>query len=484
MTGLVAILRARLRTLRGGSGAVGDAAWGDESDALVLALGVAARSDDGLLAPQVEAAAAPLLAAYREAMTRLEPAAETAARASGPVPRVVLHGARPRPADRRELDVRRRARDRAPVPGRPAERPSGARWRWSGIRTAAAMSGVACAVVLMAGATAAAPPATPLYELRVAWEELVLPSAPGARLDAEVVRLDRRLAEAEAATTAGDPHAEAAALDVYVQIGRDALEIAPVGSAERTRLLQRLAAQVQVLERLRERPGAGPDVAGALQAATMLELHLRREAGSGGSTGASPGMPAGGGAGAAGSASRMGGAVASGAPTGTPGGSAGGRRPGPGGAAAPATGTPGISGTAGPVETPGSRVSPVVGTSPSASPSQGAGGGRGSPTTSPTTSPTGPRQTQPPRQVPAPTASPQPGGNPAPTASPQSGGNPAPTASPQPGGTTGGRVPAAVSTPGAGSSSPDGTGSPDGTDSPGPGGGGGTIGGAGGGAGG
>ncbi len=114
--------------------------------------------------------------------------------------------------------------------------------------------------------------------MRIAWEQLLLPGAPGARLSAEIVRLDRRVAEAEAAHVAGDVVAEAGAANAYVSIARGALSIGPGDRQVVARLVERLAAEVTLLERLHALPGATSELGAALRAATMLEKHLRVEA--------------------------------------------------------------------------------------------------------------------------------------------------------------------------------------------------------------
>jgi len=75
------------------------------------------------------------------------------------------------------------------------------------------------ALGLMTGSTglvgAYSGPAEPFYGLRLAAEELLLPSTGDARVRAEVARLDSRLTEARVAAQDGDPGATTAALNAY-----------------------------------------------------------------------------------------------------------------------------------------------------------------------------------------------------------------------------------------------------------------------------
>ena len=77
---------------------------------------------------------------------------------------------------------------------------------------------LALTMVLAVGLAAAADgPGQPFYAVRLAIEQLSLPSAanPGARLQAEMAQLDTRLAEVRQATQAGNEGALDAALAAY-----------------------------------------------------------------------------------------------------------------------------------------------------------------------------------------------------------------------------------------------------------------------------
>jgi hypothetical protein len=72
------------------------------------------------------------------------------------------------------------------------------------------------------GSVAAAQPGGPLYGARIWAETLNLPSNANERAQAELQRLEERLAEAAAATASGDTNAANAALDAYGAIVTEA----------------------------------------------------------------------------------------------------------------------------------------------------------------------------------------------------------------------------------------------------------------------
>jgi hypothetical protein len=74
------------------------------------------------------------------------------------------------------------------------------------------------------GSVAAAQAGGPLYGVRIWTETLTLPSEADARAQAELQRLEDRLAEAAAATAAGDQNAANAALEAYAAIVNEATE--------------------------------------------------------------------------------------------------------------------------------------------------------------------------------------------------------------------------------------------------------------------
>jgi hypothetical protein len=74
------------------------------------------------------------------------------------------------------------------------------------------------------GSVAASQAGGPLYGIRIWAESLTLPSEADARAQAELQRLQDRLAEAAAATAAGDTNAANAALEAYAAIVSEATE--------------------------------------------------------------------------------------------------------------------------------------------------------------------------------------------------------------------------------------------------------------------
>jgi hypothetical protein len=72
------------------------------------------------------------------------------------------------------------------------------------------------------GSAAAAQPGGPLYPVRIWSETLTLPVEADARAQAELKRLEDRLAEAAAATATGDTNAANAALEAYAAIVNEA----------------------------------------------------------------------------------------------------------------------------------------------------------------------------------------------------------------------------------------------------------------------
>jgi hypothetical protein len=74
------------------------------------------------------------------------------------------------------------------------------------------------------GSAAAAQAGGPLYPVRIWSETLTLPAEADARAQAELKRLEDRLAEAAAATAAGDTNAANAALEAYAAIVNEATE--------------------------------------------------------------------------------------------------------------------------------------------------------------------------------------------------------------------------------------------------------------------
>ena len=85
-------------------------------------------------------------------------------------------------------------------------------------RVAGSLLAAALTLGLAAGSVAAAQPGGPLYGARLMVETVMLPASGNARAEAQVDRLDERVAEIGAAVAAGDSSAAAAALDAYSAI--------------------------------------------------------------------------------------------------------------------------------------------------------------------------------------------------------------------------------------------------------------------------
>jgi hypothetical protein len=96
------------------------------------------------------------------------------------------------------------------------------RSRWRRPLTALLAAGLTLAVGV--GSVAASQAGGPLYGVRIWAETLTLPSEADARAQAELQRLQDRLAEAAAATAAGDTNAANAALEAYAAIVNEATD--------------------------------------------------------------------------------------------------------------------------------------------------------------------------------------------------------------------------------------------------------------------
>jgi hypothetical protein len=94
-----------------------------------------------------------------------------------------------------------------------AERSRAATSAWR--RPAAALVAASLAVAMVAGTVYATKPGRPLYDARI-WVEMAnLPADVVARAEAEISRLDARLAEAQQASTEGDVPAAESAVSAY-----------------------------------------------------------------------------------------------------------------------------------------------------------------------------------------------------------------------------------------------------------------------------
>ena len=108
-------------------------------------------------------------------------------------------------------------------------------------------------LALAVGSVAAAQPGGPLYETRIWAETLTLPTSAADRAQSQVRRLQERLAEAAAATAAGDTNASDAALAAYGAIVGEATAGADVSAAANATLDTGVRRNIEVLTILAER---------------------------------------------------------------------------------------------------------------------------------------------------------------------------------------------------------------------------------------
>jgi len=99
-------------------------------------------------------------------------------------------------------------------------------------------------------ALAGSGPGGPLYAARLWVEELTLPTDADARAEAQIARLEARLAEAAAAAEAGNGAAVTAALDAYRATAEAALGDAGLDPTRREHLAAQLGRHVVVLRAL------------------------------------------------------------------------------------------------------------------------------------------------------------------------------------------------------------------------------------------
>ena len=144
------------------------------------------------------------------------------------------------------------------VPARPRARTPADRgappWRrWP--RPLAALAVGLALVVATAGLVAAGGgPGQPFYRVRLALEGLTVPSQPGQeRFEAELVRLQARLAEAEAAGDRGDSHAVSDAVAAYEETLSETLAADGRDEGRTAKFLSALDNHVTVLEGLEQK---------------------------------------------------------------------------------------------------------------------------------------------------------------------------------------------------------------------------------------
>lgn len=137
------------------------------------------------------------------------------------------------------------------VEPRPAEvalaRPG---FNWLRRRVAVSVLAAGVGVAGVAGVVAASAPGGALYETRLWAESLTLPVETNARLDADIIRLDARLAEARRAAETGNADGVSAALRGYEQVLDDAVQTAGLDAARDRRIATALSRHRDVLTAL------------------------------------------------------------------------------------------------------------------------------------------------------------------------------------------------------------------------------------------
>lgn len=169
--------------------------------------------------------------------------------------------------------------------------------RRGGRRPAVALATAALVVMAGAGAVAGAAPGGVLYDARLAAEEILLPTGTRERPEAQVERLDRRLAEAERSVTANDAVAARASLAAFARIAIEAAGEPPPDPVVAAGLAARVRLQLEVLARLAvsDPALAGPRAEADAAARRLLAAITAGDPGPGGPSGPdpsrSPGVP-------------------------------------------------------------------------------------------------------------------------------------------------------------------------------------------------
>jgi hypothetical protein len=183
---------------------------------------------------------------------RLEAYAE--ARLSPELSATIRMRARVMAAAHRHAALARADADRAAAAALIAAEPHADRTRrsqWRRPLTALLAAGLTLGVGV--GSVAASQAGGPLYGVRIWAETLTLPSEADARAQAELERLQERLAEAAAATAAGDTNAANAALEAYAAIVNEATEGAGNDVSAAATLETGVRSNIDVLEVLVDR---------------------------------------------------------------------------------------------------------------------------------------------------------------------------------------------------------------------------------------
>jgi hypothetical protein len=187
------------------------------------------------------------------------------------------------------------------VPAEPIRLANDRRWGRSRRRigrTAAALLAATLTLGLVVGSVAASRAGGLLYGSRLWVETMLLPGAPEARADAQVARLDDRLAEVRAALAGGDSGATSAALEAYASILADLEAQAAADPAVADRVRDDVQRHLAVLEALigHVPPQAQEALRHALDRSDSALDHL-----GGAGSGHQPGAPGANGGGSAGS---------------------------------------------------------------------------------------------------------------------------------------------------------------------------------------
>ncbi len=155
-----------------------------------------------------------------ELTRRLEAYAE--ARLSPELSATIRMRTRVMTAAHRQAALARADADRAAAVANNARPDQTRRSTWRRPLTALLAAGLTLGVGV--SSVAAAQPGGPLYGARIWAEALTLPTEANARAQAELQRLEERLAEAAAASAAGDTNAANAALEAYAAIVNEATQ--------------------------------------------------------------------------------------------------------------------------------------------------------------------------------------------------------------------------------------------------------------------
>lgn len=165
--------------------------------------------------------------------------------AQGPLPDASTDESIDAAPRRLPTDASRRVRRAELIPVVDAPQPV-PRGRW--VRRGVAVLLAAGLLLGGAAAVSAAPPDSPLYDARIALENLTLPAAASARAEARVAALQERIREAQGAASGNNAKAVAAALKAYRASVKDALKEAGDDPAALERLYAALGIHVEALQ--------------------------------------------------------------------------------------------------------------------------------------------------------------------------------------------------------------------------------------------